>query len=100
MSTVAASRRPASARPTEGRLPLRTIALFSLPPFGAGYMFFLIILYLMKFATDVLLIAPAAMGTIFFVARTLREDRTLRDRLVGYREYQTRVRWRLLPGVW
>lgn len=45
-------------------------------------------------------LVPAAMGTIFFVARTSREDRTLRDRLVGYREYQTRVRWRLLPGVW
>jgi protein-S-isoprenylcysteine O-methyltransferase Ste14 len=40
---------------------------------------------------------PAALGTIFFVARTSREERTLRDRLVGYREYQT---WRLLPGVW
>ncbi len=45
-------------------------------------------------------LVPAAVGTIFFVARTSREDRTLRDRLVGYREYQTRVRWRLLPGVW
>jgi len=45
-------------------------------------------------------LVPAAMGTIFFVARTSREDRTLRDRLVGYREYQTRVRWRLVPGVW
>ena len=43
---------------------------------------------------------PAAVGTTFFVARTLREDRTLRDHLVGYREYQTRVRWRLLPGIW
>ena len=45
-------------------------------------------------------LVPAAMGAIFFVARTSREDRTLQDRLVGYREYQTRVRWRLLPGVW
>ena len=43
---------------------------------------------------------PAAVGTTFFVARTLREDRTLRDHLVGYRGYQTRVRWRLLPGIW
>jgi len=43
---------------------------------------------------------PAAVGTAFFVARTLREDRTLRDHLVGYRAYQARVRWRLLPGVW
>jgi protein-S-isoprenylcysteine O-methyltransferase Ste14 len=45
-------------------------------------------------------LVPAVVGTIFFVARTSREDRTLRDRLAGYREYQTRVRWRLLPGVW
>jgi len=43
---------------------------------------------------------PAALGALFFVARTSREDRTLRDRLTGYREYQVRVRWRLLPGVW
>ena len=45
-------------------------------------------------------LVPAAMGSMFFVVRTSREDRTLRDRLVGYRDYQTRVRWRLLPGVW
>jgi protein-S-isoprenylcysteine O-methyltransferase Ste14 len=45
-------------------------------------------------------LVPAAVGTIFFVARTSREDRTLRDCLVGYREYQARVRWRLLPGIW
>lgn len=43
---------------------------------------------------------PALMGTIFFVLRTWREDQTLRDHLAGYREYQARVRWRLLPGVW
>jgi protein-S-isoprenylcysteine O-methyltransferase Ste14 len=43
---------------------------------------------------------PAAVGTILFIVRTAREDQTLRDQLVGYREYQTRVRWRLLPGVW
>lgn len=45
-------------------------------------------------------LVPASIGTIFFVARTSREDRTLRDHLAGYREYQARVRWRLLPGVW
>ena len=45
-------------------------------------------------------LVPAAVGTILFVARTAREDQSLRDHLVGYREYQTRVRWRLLPGVW
>lgn len=45
-------------------------------------------------------LVAAVVGTIFFVVRTSREDRTLRTGLVGYREYQTRVRWRLLPGVW
>jgi protein-S-isoprenylcysteine O-methyltransferase Ste14 len=43
---------------------------------------------------------PAALATLFFVARTSREDRTLGERLPGYREYQARVRWRLLPRVW
>jgi len=45
-------------------------------------------------------LVPAIIGTIFFVARTSREDRTLQQGLAGYREYQARVRWRLLPGVW
>ncbi len=45
-------------------------------------------------------VVPAVMGTVFFVARTSREDRILQDSLAGYREYQARVRWRLLPGVW
>ncbi len=43
---------------------------------------------------------PSVLATLFFIARTSREDRTLGERLVGYREYQARVRWRLLPGVW
>jgi protein-S-isoprenylcysteine O-methyltransferase Ste14 len=45
-------------------------------------------------------VLPAALRALLFVARTSREDRTLRERLVGYREYQARVRWRLLPRVW
>jgi len=43
---------------------------------------------------------PTALAAAFFVARTLREDRTLQKGLSGYREYQERVRWRLVPGVW
>jgi len=43
---------------------------------------------------------PTVLATVLFVARTSREDRTLQDGLTGYREYQARVRWRLLPGVW
>jgi protein-S-isoprenylcysteine O-methyltransferase Ste14 len=43
---------------------------------------------------------PSIVATLLFIARTSREDRTLGESLVGYREYQARVRWRLLPGVW
>ncbi len=43
---------------------------------------------------------PSVLATLLFIARTSREDRTLGKLLVGYREYQARVRWRLLPGVW
>lgn len=43
---------------------------------------------------------PSIIGITFFVLRTSREDQVLRDQLVGYREYQSRVRWRLLPWVW
>jgi protein-S-isoprenylcysteine O-methyltransferase Ste14 len=32
--------------------------------------------------------------------RLLDEERFLADNLAGYREYQSRVRFRLLPGVW
>ena len=51
------------------RLPLSAILTYTAPNVGCGFMFLLIGLYLMKFATDVLLIAPAAMGTIFGLSR-------------------------------
>ncbi len=37
---------------------------------------------------------------IVLVLRTELEDRTLRRRLEGYPEYASKVRYRLLPGVW
>jgi protein-S-isoprenylcysteine O-methyltransferase Ste14 len=43
---------------------------------------------------------PAAFFTVVLVIRTALEDKTLQDELAGYREYATRVRYRLLPGVW
>jgi protein-S-isoprenylcysteine O-methyltransferase Ste14 len=32
--------------------------------------------------------------------RAITEDRFLKVELQGYRDYATRVRWRLLPGIW
>jgi protein-S-isoprenylcysteine O-methyltransferase Ste14 len=43
---------------------------------------------------------PALIGVVAFVARTGEEDATLERGLPGYREYQQRVRWRLVPGLW
>jgi protein-S-isoprenylcysteine O-methyltransferase Ste14 len=45
-------------------------------------------------------VVPALLGLALLVARAAREDRTLHERLDGYRDYAARVRWRLLPGVW
>jgi protein-S-isoprenylcysteine O-methyltransferase Ste14 len=34
------------------------------------------------------------------IYRTMLEDQMLRDELAGYSEYATKVRYRLIPGVW
>lgn len=43
---------------------------------------------------------PAALAAGLFVARTWLEDNTLRRKLPDYKHYTTRVRYRLLPGLW
>ncbi len=43
---------------------------------------------------------PAAVTGIALVMRTALEDRTLQNELPGYKEYASRVRYRLIPGVW
>jgi len=69
--------------PSQGtdRLSWRVIAAYGAPGIGAGYMYLLIGLYIMKFSTDVLLIAPAVMGTIFGVSRVWD---AISDPLIGY----------------
>jgi protein-S-isoprenylcysteine O-methyltransferase Ste14 len=37
---------------------------------------------------------------LLFIIRTAIEDRTLHEELDGYREYASKVRYRLLPGLW
>jgi protein-S-isoprenylcysteine O-methyltransferase Ste14 len=32
--------------------------------------------------------------------RAAGEDRMLQAELPGYRDYASRVRWRVLPGIW
>ena len=43
---------------------------------------------------------PMTGWILLLLRRTLVEDRFLRDNLAGYPDYSTRVRSRLLPGIW
>ena len=51
------------------RTPFGITIAYGMPAIGAGYMYLLMSLYVMKFSTDVLLIAPAVMGVIFSISR-------------------------------
>jgi protein-S-isoprenylcysteine O-methyltransferase Ste14 len=42
----------------------------------------------------------ALVSGILLLIRTAREDITLKKELQGYREYTTKVRFRIIPGIW
>lgn len=65
------------------------VVSYAMPPLGGGYMFCLVTLYTMKFATDVLLIAPALMGLIYGISRFWD---AISDPLVGYLSDKTKTR--------
>ena len=76
-------------REDSARVGWPALVAFGAPAVGAGYMYLLLSLYVMKFATDVLLIAPAVMGLIFSVSRLWD---AVSDPLVGYLSDRTRLR--------
>jgi len=78
---------PIPSRPA--RLPTATILLFSAPALGQGFMFLFTGMYLLKFSTDVLHIAPGVMGVIFFASRLWD---AVSDPLAGYLSDRTRSR--------
>ena len=45
-------------------------------------------------------LVPGGIICILFVVSTAKEDRMLREELVGYKEYAQRVRYRLVPRIW
>jgi protein-S-isoprenylcysteine O-methyltransferase Ste14 len=45
-------------------------------------------------------ILPMLPALVMFVWRARLEDRLLRCELGGYEEYATRVRFRIVPGIW
>ncbi len=73
-----------------GRVRWPIVLAYGAPGVGAGYMYLLVNLYVMKFSTDVLLIAPAVMGIIFSVSRVWD---AISDPVVGYLSDRTRSRF-------
>ena len=49
---------------------------------------------------SLLALLPALAGLSLWIVRTYLEDRTLHKELDGYSQYASRVRWRLIPGIW
>lgn len=73
-----------------GNLSLRTIVAYAYPTAGISFLVFLFAAYYFKFATDILLIAPAAMGLIFAAARIWD---AVSDPMAGYLSDRTRSRF-------
>ena len=93
MSLPAASREaapPLGPPASPPRLATRAIVDYSLPTFGMGFTFVLVNIYLLKYATDVLLIAPATMGLLFGASRLWD---ALGDPVVGFLTDRTRSRF-------
>ena len=72
------------------RLSNRVIWAYSAPRIGVGILGILFSTYLMKFSTDVLLIAPAAMGILLAASRMWD---AVSDPLVGYLSDNTQSRF-------
>jgi protein-S-isoprenylcysteine O-methyltransferase Ste14 len=43
---------------------------------------------------------PAVGFALFFIGRTIVEDKFLRENLEGYTDYIEKVPYRLIPGLW
>jgi len=74
---------------SDERTPLSAILIYASPAPCIGFMFFLVSMYLMKFSTDVLLIAPGVMGLIFGISRIWDG---ISDPLAGYFSDRTETR--------
>jgi len=74
---------PVAAQASQTSEPLRrsTIIAYCLPTAALGFISMPFYIWLMKFSTDVLLIAPAAIGSLFFMARIWD---AVSDPLAGY----------------
>lgn len=70
-------------------LSVRTMLAYAAPALGCGYMYLLVSLFVMKYSTDVLLIAPAVMGAIFSASRIIN---AISDPIIGHISDRTQSR--------
>ena len=73
-----------------GRIPASILVAYALPMAGFSAATATLGLYLLKYSVDVLLVPPAAMGTIFMLARLWD---AVTDPVVGQWSDRTRTRW-------
>jgi GPH family glycoside/pentoside/hexuronide:cation symporter len=78
-----------AADPPEERIPTRNIFVYAAPMIGVMVSNVLVGLYLMKFATDVLLIPPAAVGVVSLAGRVWD---AVSDPMAGHLSDRTRTR--------
>lgn len=74
---------------TPQRVPLRTIVLYGLPAAPVYFTFMLTGVYLLKYAADVLLVAPGIMGVLYGLSRIWD---AVSDPIAGYLSDRTRSR--------
>ncbi len=67
--TLGGAASPAVAAPRPAAVPARIVVAYSLPSLGLGAMVGMVLTYYMKFAADVLLVAPGLVGALFGAAR-------------------------------
>jgi len=72
-------------------LPWATILHYVAPTFGLGFMFLLLAIQLMKYATDVLAMPAAVMATILFFGRAVWD--AVADPIAGYLSDRTNTRF-------
>ncbi len=71
-------------------VPRRVLVAYAAPALSSSFVFTAVSLYLLKYSTDVLLIAPATVGLIFGIARFWD---AVTDPLIGHLSDRTRTRW-------
>lgn len=67
------------------------------PGYAGGLLSFLATPFLLE---SLWILIPVVVVSMILVLRTALEDRTLQEKLEGYREYAEEVPYRLIPGIW